>query len=230
MRADPSGAEQIPAPTTPCRPRPSPRARSRWNDISTAFASSLRWRPKPGGEEARALARRLIAPLDSAIRLMLLDVLAVAAAEITRGLAPGSVELRLHGTDPGFVVEAPSTGDGAGDVSGTGEGWAAVGRCPRRLGLARGEFPGSTCACPIRSRAGSSMRPIGRVRRSTAGWCAPRRLLRSATRPACAVSTAPHGVVRATPAGGVSNACVPDARAHFRGDRARRERCSYLGW
>jgi Ribbon-helix-helix protein, copG family len=57
-----------------------------------------------GGPEARALAERLTAPLDSAIRLTLLEALSAAAAEITRDLAPGSVELRLRGLDPGFVV------------------------------------------------------------------------------------------------------------------------------
>jgi hypothetical protein len=60
-----------------------------------------------GGEEARVLAERLIAPLDAAIRLTLLDVLAAAAEEITCDLAPGSVELRLRGRDPEFVVTAP---------------------------------------------------------------------------------------------------------------------------
>jgi hypothetical protein len=62
-----------------------------------------------GGENARALAERLIAPLDSATRLMLLEALAAAADEITRDLAPGSVEVRLHGRNPSFVVTAPPT-------------------------------------------------------------------------------------------------------------------------
>jgi hypothetical protein len=59
-----------------------------------------------GGDEARALAQRLTAPLDSAVRLMLLDALSAAAAEITRELAPGSVELRLRGGEPEFAVIA----------------------------------------------------------------------------------------------------------------------------
>lgn len=58
-------------------------------------------------EEARA-AQRLLASLDDSVRLMLLDVLAAAAAEITRELAPGSVELRLRGSEPEFVVSTPS--------------------------------------------------------------------------------------------------------------------------
>ena len=57
-----------------------------------------------GGEDARALAERLTAPLESAIRLMLLDALSAAADEITRELAPGSVELRLRAGEPDFVV------------------------------------------------------------------------------------------------------------------------------
>jgi hypothetical protein len=57
-----------------------------------------------GGEEARALAERLTAPLESALRLTLLDALSSAADEITRELAPGSVELRLRAGEPGFVV------------------------------------------------------------------------------------------------------------------------------
>jgi hypothetical protein len=57
-----------------------------------------------GGEDTRALAERLTAPLESAIRLMLLDALSAAADEITRELAPGGVELRLRSGEPDFVV------------------------------------------------------------------------------------------------------------------------------
>jgi hypothetical protein len=71
-------------------------------------------------EEARA-AQRLIATLDDSVRLMLLDVLAAAAAEITRELAPGSVELRLRGVDPEFVVSTPAQAS-ASEASEAGEG------------------------------------------------------------------------------------------------------------
>jgi hypothetical protein len=60
-----------------------------------------------GGEEARALAERLTAPLESAIRLTLMEALAAAGAEITREMAPGSVWVRLNGRDPDFVVTLP---------------------------------------------------------------------------------------------------------------------------
>jgi hypothetical protein len=69
-----------------------------------------------GGDESRALAERLVAPLDAAIRLALQDVLAAAAEEITCELAPGSVELRLRGRDPEFVVTPPPVDLVAGDA------------------------------------------------------------------------------------------------------------------
>jgi hypothetical protein len=64
-----------------------------------------------GGDEAVALAERLLAPLDSASRLVLLDALSTAAGEITGELAPGSVDVRLRGLDPEFVVTAPPWGE-----------------------------------------------------------------------------------------------------------------------
>src|SRR6266516_2279833 len=60
-----------------------------------------------GGEEARVLVERLTGPLESAIRMTLLEAMSAAAEEITRDLAPGSVELRLRGRDPDFVVALP---------------------------------------------------------------------------------------------------------------------------
>lgn len=58
-----------------------------------------------GGPEAQELAGRLVLPLQSAVRLALLDALAAAADELTLELAPGSVQVRLRGGEPGFVVE-----------------------------------------------------------------------------------------------------------------------------
>ncbi|GAA0469268.1 hypothetical protein ABZ951_20810 [Streptomyces sp. NPDC046215] len=60
-----------------------------------------------GGAEARALAERLTAPLESAARLTLLNALSAAMGEVTRDLAPGSVDVRLRGLDPEFVVTPP---------------------------------------------------------------------------------------------------------------------------
>jgi hypothetical protein len=77
--------------------------------------SQLAVAAEAGGDEARALAERLVAPLDAAIRLTLQDVLAAAAEEITCELAPGSVEVRLRGRDPEFVVTPPPVDPSADD-------------------------------------------------------------------------------------------------------------------
>src|SRR4051812_7202372 len=66
-----------------------------------------------GGEDARELAERLTAPLESATRLTMLNVLSAAMDEITRELAPGSVDVRLRGLDPDFVVTPPPADSGA---------------------------------------------------------------------------------------------------------------------
>ncbi|MEY9776733.1 MULTISPECIES: hypothetical protein [unclassified Arthrobacter] len=62
-----------------------------------------------GTEDTRAVAERLAAGLDAATRLVLLDVLSAAVGEITRDLAPGSVDMRLRGRDVEFVVTQPNT-------------------------------------------------------------------------------------------------------------------------
>lgn len=59
-----------------------------------------------GGQDAQALADRLTAPLESAIRLALLEALSEAADQITRELAPASVDVRLRGRDPEFAVSS----------------------------------------------------------------------------------------------------------------------------
>ena len=67
-----------------------------------------------GAEDTRATAERLAAGLDSATRLVLLDALSSAVGEITRDLAPGSVDLRLRGREVEFVVTQAAT-DGDSD-------------------------------------------------------------------------------------------------------------------
>ena len=71
-----------------------------------------------GAPDTRAAAERLAAGLDAAARLVLLDVLSAAAGEITRDLAPGSVDLRLRGRDIDFVVTQPSTEADTNDTLG----------------------------------------------------------------------------------------------------------------
>jgi HicB family len=76
------------------------------HQLSTAAAAA--------GDEARELADRLTAPLDAAVRLVLLEALSTAANEITAELAPGSVDVRLQGRDPEFVVTPASAFEDAG--------------------------------------------------------------------------------------------------------------------
>lgn len=85
-----------------------------------------------GGEEALSLAQRLTAALHSAAKLTLLDALSAAAAEITSELAPGSVELRLRGGEPEFVVTAsPAEAAGEGnEIRAPAVAWSASAASP----------------------------------------------------------------------------------------------------
>jgi hypothetical protein len=60
-----------------------------------------------GGEEARAVAERLVAPLEAALYLNLQHALSAAAEEITMELAPGSIDVCLRGGEPEFLVTPP---------------------------------------------------------------------------------------------------------------------------
>jgi hypothetical protein len=73
------------------------------NHLGREFATLA----EAGGEESRATVERLSGSLESAIRMTLLDALSAAADEISRDLAPGSVEVRLRGREPSFVVTSP---------------------------------------------------------------------------------------------------------------------------
>lgn len=102
------------------------------NQLMTAAESS--------GDEARAVAERLVPALEAAIRLALQDALAEAAEEITVELAPGSVELRLRGRDPEFVVTAPPADPSVDHVTG-GEG-STSGDGPARNEASRASIRG----------------------------------------------------------------------------------------
>jgi hypothetical protein len=92
-----------------------------------------------GGADAAELADRLSAPLESAIRLALLESLSEAAELITRELAPGSVEVRLRGRDPEFTVTpAPAEPEDAPlaappDFDEDGGTWRVTLRLPENL-------------------------------------------------------------------------------------------------
>lgn len=90
------------------------------------------------GDAARDLADRLSASLESAIRLALLEALGAAAEEITGELAPGSVEVRLRGRDPEFIVtgspdEGPDDDAVAAPYDHDGGTWRVSLRLPEGL-------------------------------------------------------------------------------------------------
>jgi hypothetical protein len=58
-------------------------------------------------EQTQSLAVRLGATIDSSTRLALIEALSDAAGVISADLAPGSVELRMAGNEPQFVVALP---------------------------------------------------------------------------------------------------------------------------
>ncbi len=64
-----------------------------------------------GGPEAQQAAERLALALDPATRMMLLEALAQAAAEITGALDHDAVDVRLNGREPEFVVSHLDTAD-----------------------------------------------------------------------------------------------------------------------
>ncbi len=78
----------------------TPYVESLRHDLATAAEAA--------GPEARTAAERLALALDPAMRLALMDALSQAAAEITSELPAGSVEVRLKGREPQFVVDVPA--------------------------------------------------------------------------------------------------------------------------
>lgn len=64
-----------------------------------------------GTEQVRVAAERLALALEPAVRLTLMDALSEAASEITHELTGSSVEVRLKGREPIFVVTGAATGE-----------------------------------------------------------------------------------------------------------------------
>src|SRR5262245_57552633 len=79
----------------------------------TQFVEALRrdlsQAAEAGTDDIRAAAERLALALDPAVRLTLMDALSQAASEITNELEGTSVEVRLKGREPIFVVLGAAT-------------------------------------------------------------------------------------------------------------------------
>jgi len=138
-----------------------------------------------GGPDAQALAERLTAPLESAIRLAFLEALSEAAELVTRELAPGSVEVRLRGRDPEFTVDAgpvdlpDMSALPAGDLEDEGGTWRVTLRLPENVrsrvdAAARGDGL-SVNGWLVRAVSaalggGQARRPPGDSRKHFSGW------------------------------------------------------------
>jgi hypothetical protein len=138
-----------------------------------------------GGQDAEALAERLTAPLESAIRLALLEALSEATEQITRDLAPGSVDVRLRGRDPEFTVSSGMEGGAeasaesfvAPEPDDDGGTWRVTLRLPEHLrtrvdAAARGDGL-SVNAWLVRAVSGAlggARRPRGDSGKHVSGW------------------------------------------------------------
>lgn len=86
------------------------------------------------GEDIARAAEMLAETLDSSVRLALLDVLSAAADEITASLDGATVEVRLSGTEPEFVVNMTRPAEeSAADVGGDAADEAGSSRITLRL-------------------------------------------------------------------------------------------------
>lgn len=89
--------------------------------FSEALRRDLTQAAQAGTDEIRAAAERLSLALDPAVRLTLMEALAEAAAEITHQLEGSSIEVRLKGRDPVFVVVGGSAPPDDGTDTGPDE-------------------------------------------------------------------------------------------------------------
>jgi hypothetical protein len=84
----------------------------------TEYAESLRREltsiTKFAGEDIARAAEMISETLDSSVRLALLDVLSAAAEEITANLDGATIDVRLTGAQPEFVVTVPHDPGDAG--------------------------------------------------------------------------------------------------------------------
>lgn len=109
--------------------------------LRTALADSAAY----SNAEAAATAEHLLAQLDPVARLVLLEALSAATAEITGELAPTRVDVRLRGLDPEFVVIAAPELEPQEEPAWAGEASSSASATP-----ADAEAPGETARTTLR--------------------------------------------------------------------------------
>lgn len=101
-----------------------------------------------GGGETAEIAGRLAAALEPAARLAILEALSEAAGEITRELAPGSVDVRLRGREVDFIVSRPGPEHEAADATAGAGGPVALAGSP--VGAAADDADDATARTTLR--------------------------------------------------------------------------------
>ena len=135
------------------------------------------------GEDVARAAELLTEALDSSVRLILLDVLSSAAAEITARLGDTVVEIRLADGEPAFVVTtAPPERDYDGPA-GAAEGEPGTARLTLRLSeslKARVEVAaareGTSVNTWLVQAASRSLETPARGRQATGRWAPGQRI------------------------------------------------------
>jgi HicB family len=130
------------------------------------------------GEDVARAAELLAEALDSSVRLILLDVLSAAAADITARLDDTVVEVRLADGEPAFVVTtAPPEGDYDEPAAAAAEGDPGTARLTLRLPeslKARVEAAAARDGVSVNTwlvrAAGRSLETPGRGRPATGRW------------------------------------------------------------
>jgi HicB family len=130
------------------------------------------------GEDVARAAELLTEALDSSVRLILLDVLSAAAADITARLDDTVVEVRLADGEPAFVVTtAPSEGEYDEPAAAATEGDPGTARLTLRLPeslKARVEAAAARDGVSVNTwlvrAAGRSLETPGRGRPATGRW------------------------------------------------------------
>ncbi|WP_326639922.1 type II toxin-antitoxin system HicB family antitoxin [Streptosporangium sp. NBC_01755] len=158
-----------------------------------------------GDGDAGALIERLTVSMESAIRLTLLEALSAAADEITRDLAPGSVQVHLRGRDPNFVVTARQTQQPLHDTPEPGAVSGAVSADDAAASFEDGPVARINVRLPEQLKAAIE-EAAGKEGRSLNAW-----LVRAAS---TALRAAPH---------------APE-RDHGSGPRGKRSAQRYTGW
>jgi hypothetical protein len=130
------------------------------------------------GEDVARAAELLTEALDSSVRLILLDVLSAAAADITARLDDTVVEVRLADGEPTFVVTtAPPEGEYDEPAAAAAEGDPGTARLTLRLPeslKARVEAAAARDGVSVNTwlvrAAGRSLEAPGRGRPATGRW------------------------------------------------------------